>query len=120
MRPSMLTRKPLPWTIGLPSLSDMTIDTTAPFAALAIAGMSFRGGTSCAAATLATIKNRENSFRLKRPIILAPLLINAFHTARRIAVLPDDLLVLIIVDSVFPGSVVVAISRFDDQIALGL
>ena len=43
----MLTSNPLPWAIGLPSLSDITTDTMDPFAALAIAGMSFRGGADC-------------------------------------------------------------------------
>src|ERR1039457_1358119 len=33
-------RKPLPWAIGCPSLSDMTMETTAPFASRDIAGIS--------------------------------------------------------------------------------
>jgi hypothetical protein len=37
------------------------IETTTPFAALAIAGMSFRGGADCAATTPARSKFRENA-----------------------------------------------------------
>src|SRR5271168_2208548 len=62
MRPSLLTRKPVPWATGLPSLSDVMIETTTPFAALAIAGMSFRGGADCAATTPAASKIREKHF----------------------------------------------------------
>jgi hypothetical protein len=59
MRPFLLIRKPVPWAIALPLLSDMMIDTMAPFAVLAIAGMLFRGGTDCAATTPATSKSRR-------------------------------------------------------------
>jgi hypothetical protein len=44
----------------------VTIVTIASFAALAIAGMSFRGGTDCGATTPATIKHREINFGAKR------------------------------------------------------
>jgi hypothetical protein len=47
-------------------LASVTIVTIAPFAALAIDGMSFRGGTDCAATTPPTIKHREISFGAKR------------------------------------------------------
>src|SRR5271168_1607604 len=56
MRPSVLTRKPVPWATGCPPLSDVMIETMAPFAALAIVGMSFRGGADCAATTPARSK----------------------------------------------------------------
>ena len=42
----------------------MTIDTMAPFAALAIAGMSFRGGADCAATTPATRQTRKRSLAI--------------------------------------------------------
>lgn len=49
--PFLFIKKPVPKAIGR-SLSPTMIDTTAPFAALAIVGMSFRGG-DCAVTLLA-------------------------------------------------------------------
>src|ERR1035441_9839561 len=54
-------KKPLPWTIGCPFLSDMTIETTEPFASRDIAGISkwpplFVLGTFCA--DIAATSNR--------------------------------------------------------------
>src|SRR6267154_2633519 len=109
MRPSLVTRKPLPWAIGLPSLSDMTMDTMAPLAALAIAGMSFRGGADCAcvgligsairpggtpltdpsggadcaATTPAKRTIRERSFIAKRPLIPVSLTCKCQVQSRR-------------------------------------
>src|SRR5713226_2412803 len=47
-------KKPLPWATESPSLFDTTIETTAPFASLAIAGVPFRGGVDCAPTKAAT------------------------------------------------------------------
>src|ERR1700722_15485691 len=66
MRPSVLTRKPVPWATGCPPLSDVMIETMAPFAALAIVGMSFRGGADCDAPAPAVRKIKRRRFIVKR------------------------------------------------------
>src|SRR6266699_6567893 len=59
-----LTRKPVPCAIGL-SLAAVMMVTIAPFAALAIAGMSFRGDADCAEMTPAERAIRETSLAVK-------------------------------------------------------